>query len=213
LRKAMAYIIAVHVPIAGMSLIPVLAGPSWPLVLLPMQVAFLELIIDPACSVVFEAEQEEAGVMERPPRRPEEPLFTPRVLLLSVLQGVSVLAAVFAVYYWALMSGHSAPDVRGLTFATLVVGNLGLILVNRSWTRTVFSGLVKDRNPALGWVLGGATLFLGLLMVVPWLQQLFRFSEFHASDVFIVVVAGFAGVAWFEVYKVIANRRTGGSTG
>jgi Ca2+-transporting ATPase len=206
LRKAMAYIIAVHVPIAGMSLIPVLAGSAWPLVLLPVHIAFLELIIDPACSVVFEAEAEEPGVMTRPPRPAEEPLFSARVLVLSVLQGFSVLAAVLAVYLVTTVTGHSEPDVRGLTFATLVVGNLGLIVVNRSWTRGAVSGLTTDPNPALGWVLAGASVFLALVMTVPALQGLFGFAPFHLLDVAGVLVAGVAGVIWFEVYKFFRER-------
>jgi P-type Ca2+ transporter type 2C len=207
LRKAMAYIIAVHVPIAGMSLLPVLAGSAWPLVLLPVHIAFLELIIDPACSVVFEAEAEEPGVMSRPPRPVDEPLFSARVLAISVLQGASVLAAVIAVYLVTTLGGHSEADVRGLTFATLVVGNLGLIVVNRSWTRSALRGFATDRNAALGWVLGGASVFLALVMAVPALQELFRFAPFHAVDVAGVIVAGIAGVIWFEVYKFVRSRR------
>jgi Ca2+-transporting ATPase len=204
LRKAMAYIIAVHVPIAGISLIPVLGGSAWPIVLLPMHIAFLELIIDPACSVVFEAEQEEPGIMDRPPRPTNEPLFTRRVLGISLLQGASVLLAVTAIYYWAWSTGHPEADVRALTFATLVVGNLGLILVNRSWTQTVIAGAVKDRNPALGWVLGGAVVFLTVLLSVPFLRELFKFAPMHAADIIWVAVAGIAGVLWFEAYKLIA---------
>ncbi|MDR3685574.1 MAG: cation-translocating P-type ATPase, partial [Coriobacteriia bacterium] len=207
LRKAMAYIIAVHVPIAGISLIPVLAGAGWPLVLLPMHIAFLELIIDPACSVVFEAEAEEPGIMDRPPRSASEALFSPRVLTISLLQGASVLASVFAIYYWALSTGHTEADVRGLTFAALVVSNLALILVNRSWSRTVLGGLKGDPNSALGWVLGGALVFLVALMTVPFLREVFRFAEFHATDVVMVLIAGVAGVAWFEIYKVVVRSR------
>ncbi len=207
LRKAMAYIIAVHVPIAGMSLIPVLAGSAQPLVLLPMHIAFLELIIDPACSVVFEAEGEEPGVMERPPRPAEQPLFTRRVLVISVLQGASVLAAVFAVYWGAIITGHSEGDVRALTFAALVAGNLGLIVVNRSWTRGALQGLIEDRNPALGWVLGAASVFLALVMTVPALREMFRFAPVHLLDTVGVLAAALAGVAWFEVYKFARDRR------
>ena len=96
IKKAMAYILAIHVPIAGMSLIPVLLG--WPLVLLPVHIVFLELIIDPACSVAFEAEAEEADVMERRPRDPKKPLFSRHSIVLSFLQGFIVLVIVLAVY-------------------------------------------------------------------------------------------------------------------
>ena len=104
LRKAMAYIIAVHVPIVGMSLIPVFVT-SWPLVLLPVQIAFLELIIDPACSVVFEAEEIDPTIMEQPPRGVGEPMFGGRVLTIAVLQGCSMLAAVLGVYLWNVLTG------------------------------------------------------------------------------------------------------------
>jgi Ca2+-transporting ATPase len=209
LRKAMAYLIAVHVPILGMSLIPVLAGKSWPLVLLPMHIAFLELIIDPACSIVFEAENEEPGIMERPPRPVDEPLFTGRVLSVSLLQGAAVLGATFIVYYSALSAGYAETDIRALTFATLVIGNLGLILVNRSWTRTALEGLLKDRNPALGWVLGAALLFLSLLLVVPVARELFQFAPMHATDVVWVLIAGVTSVLWFELYKFIRTMIAG----
>src|SRR5262249_20580987 len=110
LQKAMAYTFAVHVPIAGMSLVPVLLG--WPLVLGPVHVVFLELIIDPACSVVFEAEPEEADVMRRPPRDPHASLFGRRTLGLSLLQGASVLAIVVAVFAVALYRGQGELDAR-----------------------------------------------------------------------------------------------------
>jgi len=158
LKKAMAYILAVHVPIAGMSLLPVLVptlgGHSMPLVLMPVHIAFLELIIDPACSVVFEAEDEESGIMDRPPRGVGEPLFSRRMLGLSLAQGAGVLAAVFCVYLWAVFSSFGDAEIRTLTFTTLVVANLGLIFVNRSWTATVLGGL-RSRNAALWWVTGG----------------------------------------------------------
>ena len=102
LRKAMAYIIAVHVPIFGMTLIPVFV-PGWPLVLLPVQIAFLQLVVDPACSIVFESEQIDPKVMDRAPRRVGAPLFDRRDLTIAGLQGLSVLAATLAVYIWALL--------------------------------------------------------------------------------------------------------------
>jgi Ca2+-transporting ATPase len=209
LRKAMAYLIAVHVPIAGMSLIPILGDQSWPLVLLPLHIASLELIIDPACSIVFEAEKEEPGIMHRPPRAAGERMFTKRVLAVSLLQGSAVLAASFIVYYSALTRGYSELDIRALTFATLVIGNLGLILVNRSWTQTVLAGVIKDRNPALAWVLGGALLFLGLLLMVPFARELFQIAPLHGADILLVLVAGIASVLWFDFYKVVRRMAVG----
>jgi len=206
LRKAMAYIIAVHVPIAGMSLIPVFAV-DWPLVLLPVQIAFLELIIDPACSIVFEAEPTDPMIMDRPPRQLGEPMFGWRILTLAALQGASVLAAVFGVYLWGIMSHRPDDVVRALTFATLVVGNLALILVNRSWRLSIARTLVERRNRTVGWIIGLASLFLVLLLTVPALRDAFRFGPILPTDALVATVAGVAGVLWFEVYKAVASRR------
>jgi magnesium-transporting ATPase (P-type) len=144
LKKAMAYIFAVHVPIAGMSLIPVLL--QWPLVFLPVHIVFMELIIDPACSFVFEAEPAESNVMKRPPRNPKGGLFNRRMIGLSLLQGFSVLAILVAVYAIALLRGNGEDDARALTFTTLIVANLGLILVNRSWSRTAGTPLTRTSS-------------------------------------------------------------------
>jgi len=195
----------VHVPIAGMSLLPVVF--QWPLVLLPVHIVFLELIIDPACSVVFEAEPEEADVMTRPPRRPDAPLFGARTVGLSVLQGLSVLVILLGVYFVALKRGQSEEDARALTFTTLIVANLGLIFVNRSWSRTVLATL-RSPNTALWWVTGGALLFLGLALYVPFLQHLFRFSLLHPADVAICIAAGVVSIIWFEALKLVNRNKT-----
>lgn len=204
LKKAMAYILAVHVPIAGMSLLPVLF--NWPLVLLPVHIVFLELIIDPACSVVFEAEREEANVMNRPPRNLDAPLFDRRTITFSLLQGVGVLVVVFAVFMTAMHRGQGEGDARALAFTTLIIANLGLILTNRSWSRTIMDTL-RSPNTALWWVLGGAVFFLGLVLYLPFLRGLFRFSALHALDLALCLVAGAISIFWFEAFKVIKNRR------
>ena len=209
LKKAMAYILAVHVPIAGMSLLPVLfprfRGALLPLVLMPVHIAFLELVIDPACSIVFEAEAEERGIMERPPRKVDDPMFSRRMLSIGLVQGVIVLIAVLAVYLWGVFGGLPASTVRAMSFTTLVVANLGLILVNRSWTHTVMGGL-RDRNVALWYVVGGTLATLALLLWVPFTQRLFGFSVMQATDIAICVGTGVLSVLWFEGYKLISRR-------
>ncbi|MBW8363763.1 MAG: cation-translocating P-type ATPase [Rhizobium sp.] len=208
LHKAMAYILAVHVPIAGMALLPLLFG--LPLVLAPVHIVFLELIIDPACSIVFEAEPEEAGAMDRPPRRPDAPLFSLRTLLLSLLQGATVFVAVAAVYALSLQRGQGVDEVRALTFATLVIGNLGLILVNRSWSSTLRVSL-RTPNAALWRVIGGTLVFLACVLYVPGLRDLFGFTYLHAGDVLLAFAASAMGVAWFELFKWARGRRAAGA--
>jgi len=202
LRKAMSYIFAIHIPIIGMSLIPVLL--KWPLALLPVHIVFLELIIDPACSLVFEAEAEEADVMKRPPRDPSEPLFHRRTLVISLLQGVGVLLIVFAVFVIARYRGLGEGEIRALTFTTLVVANLSLIVSNRSWSRTIIANL-RSPNTALRWVMGGALFFLAVVLYVPALRHLFGFAMLHWIDLLICLAAGTISILWFELFKVFSR--------
>lgn len=204
LKKAMAYILAVHVPIAGIALLPLVL--RWPLIFMPVHIVFLELIIDPACSIVFEAEPEEPGVMERPPRKPAEPLFGQVQVLISVLQGASVLLVVLAVFGLALARGQDEAEARTLAFATMVIANLGLIFTNRSWSRSIVATL-RAPNVALWWVAGGALLFLGVVLYVPALRDLFRFAPLHVDDLLVCLAAGATGVLWFEALKVVNRRR------
>lgn len=206
LRKAMSYILAVHVPIIGMSLVPLLVN-DWPLVLLPVQIAFLELIIDPACSVVFEAEEVDPEIMDRPPRAPGAPIFGRRTLTIAALQGGAVLAAVLGVYLWGVLSERPDDVVRSVTFATVVVGNLALILVNRSWHLSIWQTFRQRRNRTLTWVAGGAAGTLVLVMSVPTVRKAFDLGPMAATDWVVAVLAGFAGVVWFEVFKATGAAR------
>jgi Ca2+-transporting ATPase len=199
LKKGMAYTLAVHVPIAGMSLIPVLF--QWPLVLLPIHIAFLHLIIDPACTIVFEAEPAEQNVMRRPPRPPREPLFSQRTLRLALLQGMSVLGVLLVVFAIAYYWGSGELDARALAFTTLMVSNLSMILTNRSWSRTI-AEMLRAPNTALWWVIGGGVVFLGLILYVPVLRQLFRFSVLHPVDLAISLMSGIFSILWFEGLKL-----------
>lgn len=205
LKKAMAYIFAIHVPIAGMSLLPVLF--NWPLVLMPVHIVFLELIIDPACSVVFEAEAEESDIMKRPPRTLGTPLFDKRMIAFSLLQGAIVLLVVLSVYVISLYAGQGELDARTLCFTTLIVANLGLILTNRSWSRSILSAF-RTPNAALWWVTGGAVLFLAIALYVPYLKELFRFDTLHGADLLLCLSAGIMSILWFEMLKVFRNKRT-----
>ncbi|MDQ3267766.1 MAG: cation-translocating P-type ATPase, partial [Pseudomonadota bacterium] len=200
LRKAMAYILAVHIPIAGLSLIPLLLG--WPTVFAPVHIVFLEMIINPACSIAFEAEPAERNVMQRPPRSPQEPLFGRQVILLSLLQGTLLLLTTLAVLGYAQHLGAAEEEARALTFSTLIIGNLGLILVNRSWQLNIFSSL-NNRNPALWWVVGGAFSFLLLSLHLPFLREIFHFAPLTPYHLALSFAAGLCSVLWFELLKFI----------
>jgi len=199
LRKATAYIFSIHVPIVGLSLLPVLLG--WPPILMPVHIAFLELIIDPACSVVFEAEPEEPDVMRRPPRPSDDPLYDIRTVGLSLLQGFSVLvviAVTFSIVCCVVDSGWAM--ARALAFTTLIFGNLALILSNRSRSRFSLK-MTQTRNPALWWVFGAALVFLGLALYVPFPRSLFRFATPALADIAECVGLGFVLAVSFELFK------------
>ncbi|MBK8482335.1 MAG: cation-translocating P-type ATPase [Proteobacteria bacterium] len=205
IRKAVAFILAVHVPIAGLSMIPVLLG-DWPLLLLPVHIVFLELVIDPSCSLVYEAEEAEPDVMRRPPRSPRERLFSWRTIGVSVLQGLSVLVVCLAVFVWARRH-HSTDAARALTFASLVVASLMIILTNRSWSRTIAATL-RQPNAALWWVVGGTTVLLAVVLLLPGARRLFHFAPIHLPDLALALGGGLTCVLWFELLKL--SQRWGG---
>jgi Ca2+-transporting ATPase len=199
IKKAIAFILAVHVPIAGLSMLPVFIA-DWPLLLLPFHIAFLQLIIDPSCALIFEAENAEVDAMHRPPRRPSERLFSMRTVGFAVMQGLSVLTVCLGVFLLARTS-HSAEAARALMFATLVVAFVVIILVNRSWTRSAFA-MLRVPNPALPWVVLGACAFLAVVLWVPVVQRLFHFAPLHAGDLLLSLGAGSTCVLWFELMKL-----------
>ena len=203
IKKAIVFIVAVHVPIAGLSILPVFFA-DWPLLMLPIHVVFLELIIDPSCSLIFESEEAEADVMQRPPRSRDERLFSKATLGVAVLQGLSILAVCLGVFVLA-RRGHSDDAARALTFATLVVAFLVVILVNRSWTRSALS-MLRVPNPAMRWVLLGTSTFLALALLVPFAQHRFHFAPLHATDLLLSLGAGFVCVLWFEAVKRFRRR-------
>ena len=211
IKKAVSYIFAVHVPIAGISMLPVFF-PGWKLILLPVHIVFLELIIDPACSMIFEAENAEPNVMKRPPRKPDEPLFSARSVSLSILQGLGVLGMLLLVYCVARWRGITENECRAMTFTTLVVANLGLILTNRSWSRTIVT-MLREPNTALWFVLAGASGFLGLVLYVPFLQDMFHFSGLSPLDLLICLAVGVVSILWFEGFKMVNARRTEAAEG
>ena len=205
LQKAFGYIFAIHVPIAGLSLIPILLG-NFPLILWPVHIVFLELIIDPACSIIFEAEKEELNIMTRPPRRFTEPFFGAKKILFSCLQGVGILIVTLAIYLLGLHLGYEASEVRAMAFTTLIVSNIAVILTNRSWTDNIFR-IIFTPNRAVLWVVGGAIFFLILILNVPFFLHLFQFQRLKLINLIICVLAGLFTIVWFEIYKLVKLKK------
>ena len=198
LRKAIEYIVAVHIPIAGLALLPLLLG--MPLMLTPIHIAFLEMIIDPACSMVFEAEGEEANVMRRPPRDPKSPLLLRRRILWALLQGIFALAILAGVLISASRIGMAEDDLRALVFTSLVLINMGLILVNRSFESSLARAIFQP-NRALWILLGGVLSLLGVAVYWPPAQSLFHFGKLHWNDLAVCLAVGAVSLVGLEVLK------------
>ncbi len=203
LRKAFGYILAVHVPIAGMSLLPLLLG--WPSVLGPIHVVCLELIIDPVSAIVFEAEEAEDGIMARKPRHPDAPLLGFALMLRGLLQGAVVLAAALVVFRLGIHDEHGEQVARAMAFATLVLGNLGLVLTNRSMSASALRVLLRP-NRALAVVAATAGLALALSLSVPWLRGLFGFAPLSLVHLGEAAVAALACVLFNDLCGVFWRR-------
>ncbi|MFH0773649.1 MAG: cation-translocating P-type ATPase [bacterium] len=204
LKKSIAFILAVHIPIAGMSLLPILF--NMPLILFPAHIAFLELIIDPACSIVFESEKEEHNVMNRPPRELKQPLIGKLTFVLSFLQGLSILVTVFIVFLISLYFGMGEKEARTLAFVTIVFGNLMLIISNLSHTDG-FVEIFKKKNISLYYVLGGTVFFLTLILIIPFLRNVFYFAPIRLGQVILSFLIALVSIIWFEGYKIIRTKK------
>ncbi|MBR0724474.1 cation-translocating P-type ATPase [Bradyrhizobium manausense] len=204
LRKAMSFILAVHVPIAGLALLPLVTG--MPLLFGPVHIAFLEMIIDPVCSLVFEAETEESDVMQRPPRSPDEPLLPRSLLVWSALQGGLALALTGGVMVTANRYGMPASEVRALTFFSLVLVIVSLIFVNRSFSTSLVEAFTRP-NRTLVIIVMFVTSVLALSLVWPVAADLFRFGPLHADDLAITVVVALVSLVLLELSKVPLRRR------
>ncbi|TIO53647.1 MAG: cation-translocating P-type ATPase [Mesorhizobium sp.] len=198
LRKAMSFIFAVHVPIAGLALMPLVFG--LPILFGPIHIAFLEMVIDPVCSLVFESETEEEDIMERPARDPEEALFTRPLMAWSLVQGVLAWAVVAAIFLLGLHSGIPESEVRALTFFALVVSIVGLVLVNRAFSASLISALSRP-NRVLGAVIAVDSMVLGLVLLWPPANVIFQFGPPGLSDLAAVLATAIGLVALLEFLK------------
>ena len=202
LRKAMTFIVAVHVPIAGLALLPLVLG--LPIIFGPIHIAFLELVIDPVCSLVFEAEKEEDDVMRRLPRSPAEPLLSLRLVAWGALQGSLVFAMAGGMFVFALRNGMPDNEVRALTFVALVLGIFSLILVNRSFSASLRLAIIRP-NVALVSILLGVCAVLGLSLTVPPLRELFRFGRLHLDDLALTMASALLILVVLELSKPLTR--------
>lgn len=205
LRRAAAYIIAIHVPIFGMAFLPVLSS-YWPLVLLPAQITVLELLIDPAASLAYENEKLSPGEMRKPPRKITQRLINKNLIFISMMQGLFLFIGVGGIYLWALTNELSDNQTRAIAFATILLGNLLLMLSNRSQSASIFELLIKRVNIQVYVILVIGLTLMASIFFVPIFRDAMRFATLDFQHWLLVLVAASTSVIWFELYKAGARR-------
>lgn len=204
LRKAIVFVVAVHVPIVGLSILPVIFG--WPLVLMPAHILFLQLIIDPSCSLVFEAEEQEQDAMRGKPRRPDDRLFDRAVLARGLLQGSGLLVLLCAVYAWSRHETLSDEIARAMSFTVLVLSNIGLIYVNRSWDASLWQAR-RRANRYFNWMALLAAGLLAIVLATPEIARLFSFALPPVGMLSVAIGSALLGTLWFDAVTSQLRRR------
>ncbi|MFZ2025073.1 MAG: cation-translocating P-type ATPase [Microgenomates group bacterium] len=200
LKRAMRYLLAVHIPIIVLSVLPVVFG--YPLILFPAHIAFLELIIDPACSTVFEGIGEQDHIMRRPPRKLTDPLFNSRIIIVGLIQGISVSVALSALYIYLMSVGKNEIDARTITFVALVISNLLLIVGNVTWSQNTVRILLMP-NKLLWWVIGGALTGIVFIIFVAPLKTVFHLGALKNADLVLLLVFVLGVAVWLEIAKLV----------
>lgn len=198
IRRAMGYILAVHVPIAGFSLIPLFF--NLPPLLFPAHIAFMEFIIDPACSTVFESKKEDSDIMEKPPRSLRSHIFDLPTVFLNLSQGTTILLVTLLLYLASMHLGRSENESRTLVFSSLIISNLFLIVTNLSWEEN-FITILKEKNYSLLYISLGAIVCLMAVIYLPFLSSVFHLAPLSFVDTLLVILGGLVSLVWFELIK------------
>lgn len=200
IRKAMVYILIIHIPIAAMAMFAPLF--NLPPLLLPMHIMLLELIIDPTCSIVFEGEPAEANIMENHPRPPQEPLLTRNLTIKVVLQGIIMFLAAFMPFHYMIDLGISSEYARSFSLITFIVANVTLVLVNRSNTELLYH-LIKEKGSKVRLIVNSMALIMVFAIVyIPILNGFFRTEKIGIYPLIIAIVLGFISTGWWEIVKI-----------
>lgn len=200
LKKAIRYIISIHIPIILTASVPLLLRWKYPNIFTPIHIIFLELIMGPTCSVFFEREPVEENIMVLPPRRRSVSLFEEDELLISIAQGVLITAGVIWLYYFSMYKGATLNETRTMVFTTLIISNIFLTFINRSFTQSV-TKTIRYKNNLAPWILFTSILFLAVLHLVPPVRTIFGLATVTFTDFMLCTGVAFISVIWFEVYK------------
>jgi len=200
LKKAIQYIISIHIPIILTVSLPLLLGWVYPNIFTPVHVIFLELLMGPTCSIAYESEPMEPGAMQRPPRRLDRTFLSWAELRTSLVQGLAITVGTLFSYLHAVRLGFGEDLTRSMTFTTLVVANIALTLVNRSFEHSILDTL-RYRNLLLRGILLATVALLALLLYFPPLRDFFRLASPAWPQLAVAVAAGLLSVLWYEGVK------------
>ena len=200
LKKAIQYIISIHIPIILTVALPLILGWIYPTIFTPVHVIFLELIMGPTCSIVYENEPLEKNSMKQPPRPLSDTFLNLKELSISIIQGLVITVGTLFIYQYAVRQNHQEDLTRTMVFTTLVVANIFLTLVNRSFYYSVFTSFKYKNNLLVSIVFVSIALLLALIYV-PFLASFFKLSPLNYEQLGISALVGFAVVIWFEGYK------------
>lgn len=209
IRKALGFIFGVHVPIAGLAILPLVLG--LPIILGPLQIALLEMVIDPVCALVFEAEREERRLMQRPPRSPTERLFSAGMIARGVAQGGLALALIGTLYLAGAYYGLDADRLRTLSFFGLLAAILALVLANRSFSTSLGHALLRH-NISFRYVLALVALGSVLILTVPSIQHLLKFRSLNFFEIIGIMLTGLVLLIACEMIKPLFERNKGDAT-
>ena len=202
LKKAIRYIISIHVPIVLTASVPLLLGWKFTAIFTPIHIIFLELVMGPTCSVFFEREPVEPGIMLQPPRSHTHSIFTSKELLISLLQGLAMAVGLLIVYYFYMTEGYDISYIRTVVFTTLIISNIFLTFVNRSFEENIFK-TVRYKNTLTPYVLFASIVFLCCISFIPFIRQLFELTHLHPAHYFLSLGLAMVITWWFEIYKTV----------
>ena len=205
LKKAIQYIVSIHIPIILIVTLPLLLTWTFTDIFSPVHVIFLELIMGPTCSIIYENEPMEPGTMLRPPRKMGSTFLSGGQLMISIVQGLVITAGCLGIGYYYLQKNYDETTVRTVIFITLLFSNIFLTLVNRSFQYTIFT-TIRYKNNLLILIIVIALLAIASFLYLPFMQQLFRISAISFSDILACIVVACTCTGWVEIWKIIKKR-------
>ena len=200
IKKAIQYIISIHIPIILTVSLPLFLGWAFPQIFTPIHVIFLEMVMGPTCSIVYENEPIEKNAMQKPPRKMTETFLNWKELSISIVQGLVITLGILLVYQWTYQNGGSEPQTRAMVFTTLIFANVFLSFVNRSFYYSIFSSF-KKKNPLLIWI---SVIVLTLLMMILYIKPIsdfFELTPLSFNNLGFALIVAAVSVLWFEIYK------------